>query len=107
MKSSQKHLPAIGLQLACVDIPSCFQSGVASRFRQTLHGVRWNASQDGDGVGEDIRRKVTGDSSTRFRLTRMSCGGMDMWEGWRRFCLLMGFDVSQSESFLLKGRQLS
>lgn len=29
----------------------------------------------------DSRRKVTGASSTRLRLTRMSCGGKDMANG--------------------------
>ena len=45
--------------------------------------------EDGAGAGCHIRRKVTGASSTRLRLTRMVWGGTDMpGVGGRRACIL-------------------
>lgn len=75
------------------DKPSCFRCGVFSGPHRTLRlfsQVPRSASPWKDG-----RRKVTGASSTRFRLTRMSCGGIDMGGGRRSSKGSRGLEVAE------------
>jgi len=55
---------------ASFDRPICYHFDGVLRLRQTLDRVRFCNSERA--VEEGVRRKVTGDSSSRFRFTRMS-----------------------------------